>query len=48
MLRTLCDPNAEVTIDFVLEQNASEPFEIGVALRFLQEDRNDPAVLRGL
>src|SRR2546421_1174198 len=33
---------------FVLEQNAAEPFEIGIALGFLQPYRNDPAVLGGL
>ena len=29
----------------VLEKNSRERFEIGVALRFLQKDRNRPAVL---
>ena len=33
---------------FVIEQDARAGFEIGVALRFLQEDRATPAVLRGV
>ena len=41
MLRTLCEPKAAVTIDFVLEQNARAGFEIRVALRLLQEDGAD-------
>ena len=48
MLRTLCEPNADGHGRFVLEQNPRERFKIRVALRFLQKDRNRPAVLAAL
>ena len=45
MLRTLCEPNAAVTIDSFSSRNAGERFKIRVALRLLQIDRDNPAVL---
>ena len=48
MLRTLCEPNADGDDRFVLEQNARQSFEIGIAFRFLQKDRERPSRSGGI